>query len=151
MIELLAPVGSAEALRAAVNAGADAVYLAGKSFGARAFADNFSNDELAAAIKYAHLHKVAVHITVNTIVADDECAALDEYLSTLGALNVDALIIQDLGVASRARQLIPHIPLHASTQITIHNSEDVRAERLFFAIDPSGGYNRLKNSLEVGL
>ena len=75
MIELLAPVGSAEALRAAVNAGADAVYLAGKSFGARAFADNFSNDELAAAIKYAHLHKVAVHITVNTIVADDECAA----------------------------------------------------------------------------
>ncbi|MBQ9478209.1 MAG: U32 family peptidase, partial [Selenomonadaceae bacterium] len=127
MIELLAPVGSAEALRAAVNAGADAVYLAGKSFGARAFANNFSNDELAVAIKYAHLHGVDVHVTVNTIVADDEFAALDEYLLELGRLNVDALIIQDLGVAARARTLIPHIPRHASTQMTIHNIEGVRA------------------------
>ena len=126
-VELLAPVGSAEALRAAVNAGADAVYLAGKAFGARAFADNFSNEELAAAIKFAHLHNVDVHVTVNTIVADEEFAALDEYLLELGRLNVDALIIQDLGVAARARTLIPHIPLHASTQMTIHNIEGVRA------------------------
>ncbi len=126
-IELLAPVGSVESLRAAVNAGADAVYLAGKSFGARAFADNFSDEELAAAVRYAHLHGVAVHITVNTIVADDELAALDEYLLKLGALDVDALIIQDLGVAARARELIPQIPRHASTQMTIHNLEGVRA------------------------
>ena len=144
MIELLAPVGSAEALRAAVNAGADAVYLAGKSFGARAFADNFSNDELAAAIKFAHLHNVAVHITVNTIVADEEFAALDEYLLTLGALDVDALIIQDLGVASRARQLIPHIPLHASTQMTIHNLEGVRAAAEL-------GFSRLVLARELSL
>ena len=134
MIELLAPVGSAEALRAAVNAGADAVYLAGKSFGARAFANNFSNEELAAAIKFAHLHGVDVHVTVNTIVADDEFAALDEYLLELGRLNVDALIIQDLGVAARARTLIPHIPRHASTQMTIHNIEGVHAaEELGFS------------------
>ncbi len=126
-MELLAPAGNAEALRAAVNAGADAVYLAGNSFGARAFADNFSNDELASAVRFAHLHGVAVHVTVNTVVNDAEFAELDEYLKFLGSIDVDAILVQDLGVASRARELIPHIPIHASTQMTIHNIEGVRA------------------------
>lgn len=127
MIELLAPAGNFEALRAAVEAGADAVYLAGEKFGARAYAENFSGDNLIQAVKFAHLRGVAVHVTVNTLIADEELDEFAEYLKFLRRANVDALLVQDLGAASIAKQIAPEIPLHASTQMTIHNSEGVKA------------------------
>ncbi len=127
MAELLAPAGSFEALKAAVESGADAVYLAGEKFGARAYAENFAGDSLIEAVKFAHLRGTAIHVTVNTIVADSELDELAEYLKFLRRANVDALLIQDLGVASVAKEVVPEIPLHASTQMSIHNLEGVKA------------------------
>ena len=126
MIELLAPAGSFEALRAAVEAGADAVYLAGEKFGARAYAENFAGEQMLKAVEFAHLRGVAVHVTVNTIIADEELDEFAEYLKFLRRANVDALLVQDLGAASLAKKFAPEIPLHASTQMTIHNSEGVK-------------------------
>lgn len=131
MIELLAPAGSREALVAAVKHGASAVYLAGRRFGARAFAQNFDDDALCAAVQFAHTHHVAVHVAVNTIVGDDELDDLAAYLRQLGALGVDAILVQDLGVLRVARRTVPQIPIHASTQMTIHNLSGVQmAEQL---------------------
>lgn len=127
MVELLAPAGSFEALRAAVEAGADAVYLAGEKFGARAYAENFAGEQLLKAVEFAHLRGVAVHVTVNTIIADSELDEFAAYIKFLRRANVDALLVQDLGAASIAKQIAPEIPLHASTQMTIHNSEGVKA------------------------
>lgn len=127
MVELLAPAGSFDALKAAVEAGADAVYLAGEKFGARAYAENFAGEQLAEAVKFAHLRGVAVHVTVNTLVADSELDEFAAYIKFLRRSNVDALLVQDLGAASVIKQVAPEIPLHASTQMTIHNSEGVRA------------------------
>jgi putative protease len=126
MIELLAPAGSREALIAAVAAGADAVYLAGKSFGARAYADNFSDEELAEAVKFAHLRGVFVYVTVNTLVDNSEIPVMMKYLCFLYEIGVDAIIVQDLGVAHIAKQIAPGLPLHASTQMTIHNFRGVQ-------------------------
>ena len=127
MIELLAPAGSFEALKAAVEAGADAVYLAGEKFGARAYAENFAGEQLIKAVEFAHLRGVAIHVTVNTIIADEELDEFGEYLRFLRRANVDALLVQDLGAAALAKKFVPEIPLHASTQMTIHNSEGVKA------------------------
>ncbi len=127
MVELLAPAGSFEALRAAVEAGADAVYLAGEKFGARAYAENFAGDALIRAAEFAHLRGVAVHVTVNTLIADEELDEFAAYIKFLRKAHVDALLVQDLGAASVARQVAPEIPLHASTQMTIHNSAGVAA------------------------
>ncbi|MBR1646741.1 MAG: U32 family peptidase [Selenomonadaceae bacterium] len=127
MTELLAPAGSFDALRAAVEAGANAVYLAGEKFGARAYAENFAGETLIDAVKFAHLRGTAIHVTVNTIVADSELDELAEYLKFLRRANVDAILIQDLGVASVAKSVVPEIPLHASTQMSIHNLEGVKA------------------------
>ena len=127
MIELLAPAGSFDALKAAVEAGADAVYLAGEKFGARAYAENFAGELLAEAVKFAHLRGVAVHVTVNTIVADEELDEFAAYIKFLRRANVDALLVQDLGAAAVAKSIAPEIPLHASTQMTIHNLEGVKA------------------------
>lgn len=121
MTELLAPVGSREALVAAVEGGADAVYLAGKFFGARALAPNFTDEELAEAVRFVHLRGVLVYVTVNTLIDDSEIAALISYLRYLYQIGVDAIIVQDVGVASIARQVVPDMPVHASTQMTIHN------------------------------
>ena len=121
--ELLAPAGSYEALLAAVRGGADAVYLGGKSYGARAFADNFDTEELARAIRYAHLNGVRVYVTVNTLLFDremDECVSYVKRLYTLGA---DAVICADLGLIRRIRHEIPDMEIHASTQVSIHNTE----------------------------
>ncbi|MBR0260895.1 MAG: U32 family peptidase [Selenomonadaceae bacterium] len=126
MIELLAPAGSFDALKAAVEAGANAVYLAGEKFGARAYAENFAGEQLLKAVEYAHLRGVAVHVTVNTIIADSELDEFAEYLKFLRRANVDALLVQDLGAAAIAKNIAPEIPLHASTQMTIHNSEGVK-------------------------
>lgn len=120
-MELLAPAGSREAFIAAVESGADAVYLAGPSFGARAYADNFDRDALRWAFEFAHLRGVAVHVTVNTIVSDEERDECADYLRFLDEAGADAVLVQDLGVAMLVRQVAPNLPIHASTQMTVHN------------------------------
>ncbi|MDD1707110.1 MAG: U32 family peptidase, partial [Methanoregulaceae archaeon] len=117
--ELLAPAGSRDALIASVNAGADAVYLGGKRFGARKYAVNFTDEELRAAIDYAHLRGVKVYVTVNTLVHDRELPEVARYLVFLHRCGADGVLVQDLGVAAIARQVVPGLPLHASTQCTI--------------------------------
>lgn len=124
-IELLAPAGSWEALEAAVNAGADAVYMGGRAFGARAYASNFDKEEMAKAVYFAHMHRVRLYVTVNTLVDDSELGELADYLLFLNNVGVDGIIVQDLGVIRLARRIVPELPLHASTQMTITNSGGV--------------------------
>ena len=124
--ELLAPAGSTDAFRAAIAAGADAVYLSGKRFGARRFAQNFSEEEIAESIAYAHARGVRVYVTVNTLVHDRELPDALAYLVRLYAAGVDAVLVQDTGLAALAREIVPGLVLHASTQLTIHNAEGVR-------------------------
>lgn len=126
VIELLAPVGTKEALTAAVESGADAVYLGGKMFGARHYAANFTDEELAAAVRFAHLRGVRVYITVNTLTDDSELPALADYLRHVDKIGVDAIIVQDLGVAVIASNIVPALPLHGSTQMTVHNLAGVQ-------------------------
>ncbi len=145
--ELLAPAGSPQALRAAVENGADAVYLAGKMFGARAFASNFDRSALKDAFEYAHSRNVRIYITVNTLVDNREFGELTDYLFFLYKEGADALIIQDLGAAELVKELIPDIPLHGSTQMTVHNAagvsflEELGFERVILAREV--GYNDL--------
>lgn len=123
--ELLAPAGSIDTLKASVNAGADAVYLSGERFGARQFAPNFNLKEMEEAIKYAHLRGVKVYITVNTLIHEDELFKVGDYLVQLYSIGADAVIVQDLGVASLAKKIVPDLNLHCSTQMTIHNPQGV--------------------------
>ncbi|WP_337379151.1 U32 family peptidase [Mitsuokella jalaludinii] len=127
MVELLAPAGNREALVAAVENGANAIYLAGNAFGARAYASNFDREALREAIHFAHLRKVAIHVTVNTIVADEEMGPLRDYLRFLYEAGADAVLVQDLGVARVAHETVPDLPLHASTQMSVSSLEGVRA------------------------
>jgi putative protease len=124
-VELLAPAGSSEALQAAVENGADAVYLGGQAFHARGRAVNFDDAELARALDYAHLKGARVYLTVNTLLANDEFALLGPYLERVRELGVDALIVQDLGVLQFARTHFPDVPVHMSTQASIHNARSV--------------------------
>ncbi len=126
-IELLAPAGNFDCLVAAVQSGADAVYLSGKTFGARSFADNFDNDEIKRGTDYCHIRGVKVYVTTNTIVRDSEIDELCEYLLFLNETGVDGIIVQDFGVLKIAKAVVPELPVHASTQMTIHNSEGVKA------------------------
>ncbi|QEK12484.1 U32 family peptidase [Crassaminicella thermophila] len=125
-IELLAPVGSFEALKAAVQNGADAVYLGGKLFSARQYAKNFDDDELIEAVNYCHIRGVKVFVTVNTLVSNKELVELGKYLAFLYNIDVDAIIVQDLGVAKFIREYFPNFELHASTQMFVHNFEGVK-------------------------
>ncbi len=124
-IELLAPAGNRQSLIGAINAGANAIYLAGKKFGARAFADNFNIDEIREVVRYAHLRKVKIYITINTLVFDDEIKELLEYTDELVNLNVDGLIVQDLGVLDIFISRYPDTEIHVSTQMNIMNVEQV--------------------------
>ena len=124
--ELLAPAGSMESLKAGVNAGADAVDISGKSFGARYYANNFSKAQMIEALDYAHLRNVKVYVTVNTLVNDFELEEVAEYLLWLYNAGVDAVILQDVGVASLCRELVPDLDMHASTQMTITSAEGVK-------------------------
>ncbi len=124
--ELLAPAGSPESFRAAVAAGADAIYLSGKRFGARKFAANFSDADIVEAVRYAHLWGVKVYVTVNTLIHDRELAGVMNYLCWLYCIGVDAVLVQDTGVLALAREYLPELTLHASTQMTIHNTPGVR-------------------------
>ncbi len=126
-MELLAPAGNMECLKAAVNSGADAVYFAGKSFGARSYANNFTSEEMYDAIKYCRLRNVKSYVTVNTMTLDREFDELDEFIALLADAGADGVIVQDLGVLRRISQICPQMPVHGSTQMTVHNLEGVRA------------------------
>ena len=125
--ELLAPAGDFECLVAAVAAGADAIYVGGKRFGARAYAKNFDTDELSRAVKYCHLHGVKLYVTVNTLVYDKEMDEVVEFAAELYRLGVDALIIADLGAIAEIRRAVPQLELHASTQMSVHNTRGADA------------------------
>ena len=121
-VELLAPCGSYESFLAAVRAGADAVYLGGKAFGARAYAENFSEEELISVIRQAHLFGVSVYLTVNTLVKEQEFSAVYEYILPLYEAGLDGAIVQDMGFFRFLRRNFPGLKLHASTQMTITGS-----------------------------
>lgn len=130
-MELLAPAGNFECLKAAVQSGADAVYFAGRDFGARSYADNFDTAEIAQAAAYCRLRKVKAYVTVNTLVLDRELPELCDYIRDLVQAGIDAVIVQDLGVMRLIRQICPDLPVHVSTQATVHNLAGVQAmERL---------------------
>lgn len=125
-VELLAPAGTFDALVAAVQNGADAVYIGGSRFGARAFAGNFSDDEIVQAVRYAHIRDVKVYVTVNTLIRDadfEECIAFIDFLYRH---DVDAIILQDVGLASYVHRYYPDFEIHASTQMSIANTEEAR-------------------------
>lgn len=133
MAELLAPAGSLDHVLSAIDAGADAVYLGGKSFNARKFAHNLSDEELAEAVRIAHVFGVRIYVTVNIVMADKELKALTGYLKYLDSIGVDGIIVQDLAVAAIARKAAPNLPLHGSTQMTVADLDGVRfLERLGF-------------------
>ena len=138
-LELLSPAGDMERLKMSVLYGADAVYLAGTSFGMRSFAGNFSPEELPQAVRYAHDHGVKCHVTVNTMPRNDEIARLPAYLEQLDSAGVDALIVADLGAFMLAGKYAPHCERHISTQQSIANYEcaqswfDLGASRVVLA------------------
>ncbi|MCE5299067.1 MAG: DUF3656 domain-containing protein [Methanoregulaceae archaeon] len=142
--ELLAPAGSMDALIAAVNAGADAVYLGGKRFGARKYSPNFTTEELGRAITYTHLRGARVYVTVNTLVHDRELPGVAGYLRDLYSMGADAVLLQDPGVALIARDVVPDLPRHASTQCTITSPEGMTSAK-------KSGYDRAVLAREVPL
>lgn len=125
-MENLAPAGNWDALRSAVAAGADAVYLGYAAYSARAGAGNFDEQQLRDAVRFAHLHHVRVHVTVNTLIKDGEMAGVVDVLRLLSEIRVYAVLVQDLGVLRMARRCFPDLPIHASTQMAIHNATGVR-------------------------
>ena len=122
-MELLAPAGNWEAFLAAMKNGADAVYMGGKNYSARQSADNFDLEQVARAIEYAHVRSKKVYMTVNTLIDNDEISGALDYLFDLSKLQVDAIIIQDIGLAAACRKALPQLRMHASTQMTIHNAD----------------------------
>lgn len=120
-IEILAPAGSLDSVIAAVRCGADAVYLGAKQFSARASAHNFDNDELAQAVRYCHVRNVKVHLTINTIIFDSELSDVLQLVKTAANLGVDAIIVQNIGVAMMIKQVAPNVALHGSTQMSVHS------------------------------
>ena len=125
-MEILSPAGSPEALRAAVCAGADAVYLGFGQFNARRGAKNFTRDEFASAVSYCHLRGVKVYLTLNTLCSDRELAAAVDYAVQASKLGADAALIQDMGLVRALRQAAPDLPLHASTQMSLHSLDGVK-------------------------
>lgn len=119
--ELLIPVGNKECLHAAINNGADAVYLGGKKFGARAYSNNFDKTEMIEAIKLCHLYGVKIYVTVNTMIFNEEIEEIIEYLNFLHSNNVDAVIMQDNGLIELTRKMLPELEIHVSTQAHNHN------------------------------
>ena len=122
-IELLAPAGSIESVYAAVQMGADAVYIGGSKFSARAYAFNFDDENIVRAVDYCHIYGVRVYVTLNTLVKDNELKEIMEYVGFLYSIGVDALILQDTGLIYLIRSNFPDFEIHASTQMTVHNGE----------------------------
>ena len=119
--ELLAPVGSMDHLKIAINAGASSVYLSGKNYGARKFAENFTLDEIEKAVDTAHMHNVKVYVTVNTLIKESELESVMKYLSKLYSIGVDAVLVQDIGLVELINEHLPDLKIHASTQMTCEN------------------------------
>ena len=133
MSEILAPCGAMESLTAAVNAGADAVYLGEEYFSARKNADNFTAEQLCDAVRFCHYSGVKVYVTLNTLVFDREIPLLAKAIENCAKADVDAFIVQDMGVARLSRQIVPELPLHASTQMTVNSPEGaIMAKELGF-------------------
>ena len=124
--EILAPVGNWDMFYAAVASGADAVYMAGHKFGARAYANNFSIEDIRDLVSYAHLRNVKVYITVNTLIKDEELEQIYQYILELVEAKVDALIIQDFGIYQIIRKTLPDLELHASTQMAINSLQSAK-------------------------
>jgi putative protease len=141
--ELLAPAGSLAIFKAVIAAGADAVYVGGDRFGARAYADNFTAEELLAAIDYAHLYGKKVYLTVNTLLKNREMEQLYDYLLPFYERGLDAVLVQDLGAMQLIREHFPFLPIHTSTQMTVTGVEGARllqqlgAERIVMAREVS--------------
>lgn len=144
MMEILAPAGGREQLEAAVLSGADAVYLGAKNFNARRNASNFEDTDLCETVSYCHSHNVKVHVTLNTLVCDNEIPLLIEEVKNIAKAGVDAVIVQDLGVARIVRETVPDLEMHASTQMTIHNLSGVQAAKEL-------GFKRVVLSRELSL
>ena len=121
MIELLSPVGDFECLKAAVQNGADSVYFGADMFSARAFAHNFNLENLEKAIQYAKIRGVKTNLTLNTLIKDDEFESALLLAKKAYEYGIDAIIVQDLGLATKLLELFPDLPLHASTQMTVHS------------------------------
>ncbi|MDI9216166.1 DUF3656 domain-containing U32 family peptidase [Clostridium tertium] len=143
-IEILAPAGSMESLIAAMNKGADAVYLGGNKFSARAYASNFDNDNMIKAVDYVHSYGAKVYVTLNTILKENEIEEAVRYVGFLYEIGVDAIILQDLGLFKRIKEDYPDFEIHASTQMTIHNGEGA----LFFK---ERGFHRIVLSRELSV
>ncbi len=144
MTELLAPVGAFESLVASIMAGADAVYLSGSKYGARKFAENFTEEKLKEAVEYAHIRGVSVYVTVNTLIKTDEIEDVRRYIDFLYSIDVDAIIVQDLSVADYIRTNYPDMELHASTQMNVHSLRDIEFLENF-------GFSRVVLAREVSL
>jgi len=153
--ELLVPVGNFESLIEAINNGADAVYLGGKKFGARAFADNFTLEKIEEATKLCHLYDVKIYITVNTLIYESEIKDALEYCKNLHKIGVDAVIMQDVGLINLVHQIIPNLEIHASTQMHNHSKESLNfleklgIKRVVFARElPLDYINNIETNLE---
>lgn len=123
--ELLAPVGSSEHLKTVILAGASSIYLSGKEFGARKYAENFNIAEIREAVKFAHLYNVKVYVTVNTLIKENELSKVSKYLLDLYEIGVDAVLVQDIGLVNIINENIPKLTIHASTQMNIHNKDGI--------------------------
>ncbi len=133
MHELLAPAGTFAALEAAISAGADAVYLGGSRHNARLHGENFTDETLSAAVRYCHIRHKKVYLTLNTLLSDRELAEMANYARFLAEVGIDGVIVQDIGLAALLRRAVPNLPLHASTQMTVHNAYGLaRAKELGF-------------------
>ena len=143
-VELLAPAGSMDSLIAAINNGADAIYLGGSKFSARAYASNFDNETMMKAVDYAHSYGVKVYVTMNTLLKQNELKEALKYVGYLYEIGVDALIIQDTGLINLSKKVYPEFELHASTQMTVHNGEGA----LYFT---EKGLQRIVLSRELSL
>ena len=126
MLELLSPAGSMESVEAAVQNGADAVYFGYGAFNARRNAKNFTPEQAAQAVSYCHLRGVKVHLTLNTLLTDRELPLAAQLAAQASDMGVDALIVQDLGVVRMLKQAAPDLPLHASTQMSVHSLDGVK-------------------------
>ena len=124
--ELLAPAGSLEILKGVIESGADAVYVGGSMFGARAYANNFTEEELLEAIDFAHLRGVKVYLTVNTLIKNSEFSKLYDYLLVYYKRGLDAVIVQDIGVVKAIHEYFPSMEIHTSTQMTVTGADGVR-------------------------
>ncbi len=143
-VELLAPAGSIESLYAAINNGADAVYLGGSKFSARAYASNFDNETMKKAVDYCHSYGVKVYVTMNTLLKEKELNEAIKYVGYLYEIGVDALIVQDLGLVNLIQEKYSDFEIHASTQVTIHNGEGA----IYFK---EKGFTRIVLSRELSL